>query len=109
VNTATPVSRRYFCQVTALATGAFLVHVRAFGEITTVPPPEQRAPFSPSAFVRIDPDGQITIIVARPEIGQGVRTSLPMLVAEELDADWAAIRVEQAVGVNRAAYGSQHA
>ena len=111
MNTAAPISRRHFCRVTALASGALLVHVRAFGEIAG---PRRdlsakAAPFSPGGFVRIDPNGQITIIVARPEIGQGVRTSLPMLVAEELDADWATIRIEQATAVDAAAYGDQYA
>ncbi len=111
MNATAPISRRRFCRVTALASGALLIHVRAFGEIA-VPQRDlnaKAAPFSPGGFVRIDPDGQITIIVARPEIGQGVRTSLPMLVAEELDADWATIRIEQAAAVDAATYGDQYA
>ncbi|HUI61515.1 MAG TPA: molybdopterin cofactor-binding domain-containing protein, partial [Steroidobacteraceae bacterium] len=63
----------------------------------------------PNAFVRIDADSQVTIVVARPEIGQGVHTSLPMLVAEELDVDWEKIRIEPATGVDHAAYGDQYA
>jgi len=111
VNTAAPISRRHFCRVTALASGALLVHVQALGEIAVRRRDHnaKATPFSPGAFVSIDPNGQITIIVARPEIGQGVRTSLPMLVAEEMDADWASIRVEQAEGVDAAAYGDQYA
>ena len=65
--------------------------------------------FIPNAFIRIDSNGLVTITVARPEIGQGVRTALPMLVAEELDADWSSVRIEQALAVDSAAYGSQHA
>ena len=44
-------------------------------------------PFLPSAFLRIDPDGSVTIMVARAEMGQGSRTALALLVAEELDAE----------------------
>ncbi|HKS71859.1 MAG TPA: molybdopterin cofactor-binding domain-containing protein, partial [Terriglobales bacterium] len=56
----------------------------------------QAGVFKPNAWIRITPDDQITILVEKPEIGTGLRTSLPMLVAEELEADWTKIRVEEA-------------
>lgn len=52
--------------------------------------------FPPNAFIRIAPDDTITVIVNKSEMGQGVYTSLPMLIAEELEADWSKIRVEAA-------------
>jgi CO/xanthine dehydrogenase Mo-binding subunit len=52
--------------------------------------------FSPNAYLRITPDNKVTIVVARSEMGQGVRTALPMILAEELDADWKQIEIEQA-------------
>src|SRR5262245_30820727 len=52
--------------------------------------------FSPNAYLRITADNKVTIMVARSEIGQGVRTSLPMILAEELEADWKQIEIEQA-------------
>lgn len=52
--------------------------------------------FSPNAYLRITPDNKITIVVARSEMGQGVRTALPMILAEELNADWKQIEIEQA-------------
>src|SRR5207247_2553571 len=52
--------------------------------------------FQPSAYLRITPDNRVTVIVGSSEMGQGVLTAIPMLVAEELDADWSTVRVEQA-------------
>lgn len=52
--------------------------------------------FSPNAYLRITPDNKITTVVARSEMGQGVRTALPMILAEELEADWKLIEIEQA-------------
>ncbi len=52
--------------------------------------------FSPNAYLRITPDNKITIVVARSEMGQGIRTALPMILAEELEADWKHIEIEQA-------------
>ncbi|HEY0945834.1 MAG TPA: xanthine dehydrogenase family protein molybdopterin-binding subunit [Opitutaceae bacterium] len=50
--------------------------------------------FAPNAFLRIAPDGTVTVVVNHAEMGQGVVTALPMLVAEELDADWSRVRTE---------------
>jgi isoquinoline 1-oxidoreductase beta subunit len=60
----------------------------------------------PRVFVSIAPDGTVTIIDARSEMGTGIRTSLPMVVAEEMEADWNRVQVRQAPG-DEAKYGNQ--
>lgn len=66
-----------------------------------------RGEFRPNAFVGIDRNGRVTIVAKQPEIGQGVKTALPMIVAEELDVAWTSVEVVQA-GLD-AAYGTQFA
>src|SRR5947207_9871664 len=85
------VSRREFIGIglaagTGLVVGFYLPHGFATGKDA----------FAPNAYLRIAPDGKITVMVARSEIGQGVRTALPMILAEELEADWKQIEIEQA-------------
>ena len=64
-----------------------------------------KSTFNPSIWVGIDTDGTVTIVSHRSEMGTGIRTTLPMVVADELGADWSRVRVEQAIG--DAKYGSQ--
>lgn len=103
------VDRRSFLKLAGLAGGglvlAFYVGDRsaafaAAGDAANA--------FAPNAFLRISPDGTIVIYSKGPEIGQGVKTSFPMIVAEELDADWSRVKVEQAA-INPAVYGRQSA
>jgi isoquinoline 1-oxidoreductase subunit beta len=86
-----PLSRREF--VTAgIAAGAGLV----IGFYLPHKSGSHEESFSPNAYLRITPDNRVTIVVARSEMGQGVRTALPMILAEELEADWKQIEIEQA-------------
>ncbi|MFN0179512.1 MAG: molybdopterin cofactor-binding domain-containing protein [Gemmatimonadales bacterium] len=89
----TQFTRRDFLKVTTAA-GALLATISLPG----CRPKASAAgsALDPSVFVRINPDNTITVTIAKSEMGQGVRTSLAMLVAEELDADWSQVRVEQA-------------
>ncbi len=86
-----PLSRREF--VTAgVAAGAGLV----IGFYLPHGSASHEEGFSPNAYLRITPDNKVTIVVARSEMGQGVLTALPMILAEELEADWKQIEIEQA-------------
>ncbi len=88
----TVITRRDFIKASTLAGGGLLLsfNTRMLASVL------ETDTFRPNAFLSITSDGLITIMAPNPEIGQGVKTSLPMLVAEELDADWEKVRVEQA-------------
>ena len=97
MNTTSPVSRRDFLRVTAIAGGGLLLasYVEPLSALEPFGTP-QATDANLNAYIRITPDGIVTITAKNPEIGQGVKTMLPMLIAEELDVDWANVRVEQA-------------
>jgi isoquinoline 1-oxidoreductase beta subunit len=97
----TLISRRTFLRVTALAGGGMML---ANCRKPAAQPLSE--PVTPNAFIRITPDGRVTIMAKNPEIGQGVKTMLPMLIAEELDVDWRDVRIEQA-DVDQSKYGTQ--
>jgi isoquinoline 1-oxidoreductase beta subunit len=68
--------------------------------------PQKGEPFAPNAFLKIDPDGTCTVTITKSDMGQGIRTTFAMLVAEELDADWSKVKVTQAPGDSQT-YGGQ--
>ena len=88
-------SRRTFLRVSALAGGGMAL--ACYFEPASALAQDAAAVFQPNAFVRIEASGTIIIVAKNPEQGQGVKTALPMLVAEELEVDWKDVRVEQAV------------
>ena len=97
MNDSNNLSRRKFIQTGAAVGGGLLLsfYLPAFGKFKNagIPAP---ANFAPNAFIRIGTDDIITVIVNHSEMGQGVYTSLPMIIADELDADWSKIRFEPA-------------
>jgi len=101
---STSLSRRVFLKLTSLAGGGLVL---AFHMSDAAAAATSEA-FSPNAFVRIGGDGSILIYSKGPEIGQGIKTAFPLIVAEELDADWAHVQVDQAP-INPAVYGRQSA
>ena len=99
------VNRRGFLRVSFAAASGLLVslyldphHSRGAlaQEGNPTPPPQQPKVFPPDAFVNIRPDGKIVIQVNRLEFGQGVHTGLPLVLADEMDADWANVIAELA-------------
>ncbi len=90
------LSRRDFLKAGAIATGGLVL---GFYLPHQGPPAEAMAagmPYDPGAFLRIETDETITVVVNKSEMGQGVYTSIPMLVAEELECDWKKVRMEPA-------------
>jgi len=107
--TTTQMQRRDFLKVTTAAGGGLMI-----GTWFNVLAPEGAlaaevvADLTANAWVRIAPSGAVTLMAQNPEIGQGVKTMLPMLIAEELDVDWSQVTVEQA-GLDTDKYQSQSA
>lgn len=94
------VDRRFFLRISTLAGGGLMLGVNCATGAD--------AEFSPNAYIRIKGDGKITIISKNPEGGQGIKTTQAMQVAEELEADWKDVSVQQA-DLNEKAYGRQAA
>jgi isoquinoline 1-oxidoreductase beta subunit len=98
------MNRRSFLKVSALAGGGIMIAtLDGLDEVFA-----QGANFTPNAFITITPDNIVTIIAKNPEVGQGVKTSMPMLIAEELGVEWKNVRLQQA-DLDAAKYGPQNA
>jgi isoquinoline 1-oxidoreductase beta subunit len=104
---ASAISRRNFLRVSALTGGGMMLGFEMLAKAI----PEVAADevlFTPNAYLVIDPKGIVTLMAPNPEIGQGVKTALPMLLAEELDVDWKKVVVTQAP-FDAVKYGNQSA
>ncbi|HYU47201.1 MAG TPA: molybdopterin cofactor-binding domain-containing protein, partial [Terriglobales bacterium] len=98
------VSRRGFLQGVA-ASGVFVLSARFVPEPLWAAEGEVAAGIEPSLWMSIASDGTVTIVAHRSEMGCGSRTALPLVVAEELDADWSKVKIDQAIGDPK--YGDQ--
>src|SRR5438094_6060309 len=89
---AAQITRREFLETTGVASLVIGFHVPAGGR--RAGRAAAAAPFAPNAWLRIGADESVLVVVDRSEMGQGVTTSLPMLLAEELEADWSKVKIE---------------
>ncbi len=107
MNAFPTLSRRTFLGY-SFSTGAFLIGSRLVpGELLAQTVAPGGGPlWQAGVYLGIDVDGSVTVLAHRSEMGTGIRTSLPMIVAEELDADWSRVRIVQALGDTK--YGSQN-
>lgn len=90
------INRRAFLQASALAGGGMLLGLYVKPQVLAQPGRQAMGALSPNAFIKIAPDGMVTIMAKAPEVGQGVKNLLPMMIAEELDVEWKKVRIEQA-------------
>jgi isoquinoline 1-oxidoreductase subunit beta len=105
---AEAMHRRSFLKVSALAGGGVMLALYTDGvtKVLAQGPQAAAQAYVPMAFVKVAPDGAVIIMAKNPEVGQGVKTSLPMLIAEELDVDWKAVHIEQ-TDLDETKYGRQ--
>ncbi len=107
-----PMARRDFLRLSAIGGGglvlAFYLKSAGTSSAAEVVNASGATEFSPNAFIRIAPTGIVTLVSKQPEIGQGIKTSLPMIIAEELEVNWKDVVVEQA-DLNPQLYGGQSA
>ena len=105
------VSRRKFLTGGVVVAGALVLGVRYYPKLLSGTTflrntNADHAKLNPSVYLGIDPDGTVWIVAGRSEMGTTSRTTLPLIVADELDADWNRVKIEQAVGDKR--YGDQN-
>lgn len=100
------VSRREFVRAGALGATSLFIAFRLPGATHPGVPKQTASSFAPNALLEISDQGVVTVWVTKSEMGQGVRTSLPMILADELDADWSKVRIAQA-DADFAKYGDQ--
>lgn len=90
------IDRRSFVKATALAGGGLMLSALFPSSSKAAAKGAADAVFAPNFFIKISSQGLVTIVSKNPEIGQGVKTSLPMIIAEELEVPWESVTVEQA-------------
>jgi len=97
--TSPQLDRRSFLQVTALAGGGVIIGMYAPDIIAQEGrggPPANQWSLAPVDYITVHPDNTFTIIAKNPETGQGIRTALPQIIADEFDIDWSQVKIQQA-------------
>jgi isoquinoline 1-oxidoreductase beta subunit len=111
ITTNLSLSRRHFLGG-VFSAGAFVIAARVLPDSAWAQTPvgfktkADQAALHPSVYLGIEPDGTVFIVTHRSEMGTGIRTSLPLVAADELDADWSRVTIEQGIGDTR--YGDQN-
>jgi len=82
------INRRHFIKLSSLTSGSLVIGFMIPGFPALALSPADCEFFQPSAYLKIDKKGKVTVLVSKQESGQGVDTSFPMIVAEELDVDF---------------------
>src|SRR5436190_7052088 len=91
------LDRRSFLQVTALAGGGVMIAAYAPDVFAQAPGGAPNAwSLAPATYITVNPDNTFTILAKNPETGQGIRTALPQLIADEFDVDWTQVKIQQA-------------
>ena len=100
------MKRRDFVKIVGLASGGLILGCNVSPEKIVINTLEDGISFVPNLFIQLQKDGKVTIVVARSEMGQGIRTSMASAIAEDLEADWQYVSVQQATG--DAKFGNQN-
>ena len=90
------LERRSFLKISLLAGGGVMFGLTTEHQAAAQGRGAPAPPIDPHNFIKVAPDGAVTILAKNPEVGQGVKTMLPMLIADELDVDWKQCKIEQA-------------
>jgi isoquinoline 1-oxidoreductase beta subunit len=90
------LERRSFLKISLLAGGGVMFGLTTERQAAAQGRGAPAPPIDPHNFIKVAPDGTVTILAKNPEVGQGVKTMLPMLIADELDVDWKQCKIEQA-------------
>jgi isoquinoline 1-oxidoreductase beta subunit len=95
---STQIDRRSFLQVTALAGGGVIIGMYAPDMLAQGGRGGPQIPWSlaPADYITVHPDNTFTILAKNPETGQGIRTALPQIIADEFDIDWSQVKIQQA-------------
>jgi isoquinoline 1-oxidoreductase beta subunit len=104
MGTVKNISRRGFIKGIGLASGGLIIacNVDTFGSVSS----KDITEFNPNLFVQLNSDGSLILVASRSEMGNGVRTSLTSVIADEMEADWNRVTIKQATGDSK--FGNQN-